>query len=459
MGRIVAAVLLPRSPGPGAGVWSDDDVAGVAEVAMAFGPTVAVTPPLVWIDITGVAHLFGGEEALAKQLDEKWTAVGYRVAVAIADGPRTAAAVARGTLAPFTLVPPGEGESRRALGSLPLRVLRWALGDHSLSDDDLLFLTRMGCRTVRDVDALPRGQLAARLRSPLRAAHVLAFLAGEDRDPLRPYLPVEIPEVRVELEYGTSSLEALGFVIKGLCQRLAARLEGRGQGVSTLELVLELDRAFAEGDPRQVLTFVFPSPLRQGAELFAVVRARAEGTSLKAPVRALVLRGLRLAEVGRPTLPLLEAESIAARVLPRLTAELEADLGEGRVGVLRLQNTWVPERRSLLVPYDGGLPGSPPRVPLVSGAPEPLRLTPVVPWSEGEPLRFVVRLEAQEWWLTPVAPTVQPSHEVANDNLDAAGGFRGVRWEFAEGFVPGAGLAWVRVNPATGEKDIVGWLE
>src|SRR5271154_6964011 len=69
----------------------------VAEAALAFGPVVAfdVVQNLVWLETGGCAHLHGGEECLATTLRDAFGAWGLRCRVAIADGPRLAAAVAR----------------------------------------------------------------------------------------------------------------------------------------------------------------------------------------------------------------------------------------------------------------------------------------------------------------------------------------------------------------------------
>ena len=55
----------------------------------------------------------------------------------------------------------------------------------------------------------------------------MQLLDGEDRAPLAGWRPPEVPEERVELEWGAGSVEALAFVLKTLCDRLAARLHGR----------------------------------------------------------------------------------------------------------------------------------------------------------------------------------------------------------------------------------------
>src|SRR6185369_6661229 len=82
----------------------------VAEVALAFGPIAALqlraadpasprSPwgdapfDTVWLDVTGAAHLVGGEEALLDELEERVGALGHRVRLAIASGPRLAQAL------------------------------------------------------------------------------------------------------------------------------------------------------------------------------------------------------------------------------------------------------------------------------------------------------------------------------------------------------------------------------
>ena len=64
---------------------------GLAEVALGYGATVALAAPdTVWVDITGAAHLFGGEEALALDLAERVRELGHRAKVAVSAGPELA---------------------------------------------------------------------------------------------------------------------------------------------------------------------------------------------------------------------------------------------------------------------------------------------------------------------------------------------------------------------------------
>ena len=381
-------------------------LARVAEVALAFGPTAAfdVTEDVVWVEVGGCAHLHGGESALGQALEARVRALGHACRVAMADGPRVASAVARfakSTPGQPQQVPPGQGAA--AMDALPIAAL-------ALESDVTRWLLDLGLPRCGDLQKLPRRSLGTRLGA--RAHDVMQLLDGEDRAPLDAWRPPEVPEERVELEWGASSLEALAFVLKTLCDRLAARLHGRAMAAARLELVLSLDRALLPREdaspPRRpdrtpgpahlsTLTVVLPAPLARAADLLAVVRARLENHALAAPVLVATLRAPELARAPGRTLDMLEPEPRATLALPRLVAELAAELGAARVGVLALVDTWSPDERTRLVPYGAGSPS--PRHARTSAL-EPSRL--VEPsWVSREELATVVllaRFEATEWW-------------------------------------------------------------
>jgi protein ImuB len=83
-------------------VWEatpDDDEGALRELArwaIGYSPVVAVDPPNgLWIDIAGVAHLFGSEEKLLEDLVSRLTRQGINARAAVADAPGAAWAVAR----------------------------------------------------------------------------------------------------------------------------------------------------------------------------------------------------------------------------------------------------------------------------------------------------------------------------------------------------------------------------
>src|SRR5690606_14461632 len=114
--------------------------------------------------------------------------LGHRCSVAIADGPRIASMLARistpnGDQEDVTIVPPGE--NARALEPLPVRAL-------PLPEGDVRWLAKVGVRTIGELRALPRRGLASRLGA--NAPAILALMDGDDRAPLTPYVPPEIPD-------------------------------------------------------------------------------------------------------------------------------------------------------------------------------------------------------------------------------------------------------------------------
>ena len=456
-------------------VVAEDAVYGalgsIAEMALAFGATTSSsgaqlprgdrTKDVVWVDITGCAHLFGGEQKLAEQLALRVRAMGYACRVAIADGPRIAAAVA--THAPARRARTGvpmivpEGKGARAMSVLPLEAL-------PLSDDAIAWLSRVGMRTVGDLQRLPKESLGMRLQAEAKA--VMSLIAGEDTAPIISYCPKEVPEERAELEYGIESTEALLFVAKTLCDRAAARLLGRGMAVTRLELVFAFDERVTSVTREtsrslatpEALALSLPAPLAKSAELLRVLRAKLESFSIPAPILAVTLRLTELVRAEARELHLFVPEAKAARALPRLVAELTAEIGEARVGVLELCDSWIPEERARLVPTfqqtkerEKKARAKKPKkqtpvTRLVSDAPEPTRLLPnptsLEPSASARMtnVKLIARFEAIEWWRRGDAS--------AHDFV--------VAW--LDGMEEGA-LAWLEVDRESGDVLMRGWMD
>jgi protein ImuB len=366
----------------------------VTEAALAFGPAAAfsVVEDIVWVEIGGASHLRGGEHELALALGARVHALGHACRIAIADGPRLAAAIARtvrpgNEKGPF-VVPEGQGAA--AIRGLPLEAL-------GLDAEVIAWLRDLGLRTCGDLQKLPRRGLGTRLGE--RAHDVFQLLDGEDRAPLDAWRPPEVPEERIELEWGAQSIEALTFIMKTLCDRLAARLEGRAMAATRIELVLGLDRALCRGR-ESIATFgvVLPAPIAHGADLFATIRARLERETIAAPALVVTLRVPELAHMSARTLNFLTPEPKADHALPRLVAELTAEFGENRIGILALVDTWVSDERTRLTPF--GVANTIPRHTLVTEALEPTRLVPPIPLTMTALLdsELLMRIEAAQWW-------------------------------------------------------------
>ena len=309
----------------------------IAEVGLSLGSTVALeAPDTVCVDITGSAHLQGGEVALACEFANRVRAMGHSVRVAISDGPRLARAFAR-WFSPEAGHPEDRGvcivpteRTVVAFSALPLNAL-------PLSGDTAGWFGRLGVFTVGELCALPRQALGSRLGDA--AAPVTELCAGRDRAPLVAYTPERtITESSVWDEPVTGN-EPLLFVLGGLVSRVNARLTGRGEAAHSLVLTLLYDPAIARfrGEKlEQVLRFKLAAPLHRAEEMRRVLSARLARAKLAAPSIGMrltvpkllpaVARQLELSQV----LDGVTSGGAADDEIPVLIAELVAELGRGQ---------------------------------------------------------------------------------------------------------------------------------
>jgi protein ImuB len=198
----------------------------LAEQCRRWTPLVACEPPDgIFLDITGCAHLFGGEEGLAAGLRERLTSQGLHVRIAIASTPGAAAALAHYG-AKKILLP---GEERKALAPLPLAALR-------IDAEIVAALARVGLKKIADIYDLPRAPLAARF-----GRHLLEQLdraLGKLEEPVSPR--EEVPPYIAERPFAEpiGREEDILRAVIDLARRISAMLERRGEGARDLELAL-----------------------------------------------------------------------------------------------------------------------------------------------------------------------------------------------------------------------------
>src|SRR5271165_3554650 len=126
----------------------------IADWCDRYTPLVGLAPPDgLAFDITGCAHLFGGEKALCRDLMTRLAAQGFATRVAVADTLGCAFAAAHFGEAEICLVPPAG--MRETLAPLPLAALRLA---PAIVDA----LAQVGLKHIGDVLERPRAPLAAR---------------------------------------------------------------------------------------------------------------------------------------------------------------------------------------------------------------------------------------------------------------------------------------------------------
>lgn len=190
-----------------------------------------VGPGLLFVPVSGAVRYYGGEEELAREIDEEIarhtvkTSVGdgeprgiARPHIGIADGPFAARwAAARAD--------PGEPlivtDTVSFLSGLDLGSLREAMG----GDEMIETFRWLGISTLGDITRLPRETLASRFGNPGLLAHRLA--SGEDRmiDPRS--IPADFG-VEMVFEDPLQSLDAVAFAGHNLSEKLLKRLRAAG---------------------------------------------------------------------------------------------------------------------------------------------------------------------------------------------------------------------------------------
>ena len=194
-----------------------------------YSPDIALDPPDgLLIDVTGAAHLHGGEAALLRDLLSRLQAAVIAARTGLADTVGAAHALARFAPDPLTIVAPGQ--TGAALASLPIAALR-------LDMECVDRLHRLGFETIADLMAVPRAPLALRFgpEPGRRLDQALGCLA----EPIAPFRPPELIHVRNAFAEPIGAPETLAHWIAHLTGRLCPMLERRGLGARRLELLFE----------------------------------------------------------------------------------------------------------------------------------------------------------------------------------------------------------------------------
>ncbi len=346
-------------------------LAAAADLSDRYTPLVALDPPDgLFLDVTGCAHLFGGEAAMARDLAARLARFGLAARLAVAATPGAAWAVARcglggegGETGRWVLP---TGEERTALAALPVAALR-------LAPATVGALARAGLTRIGDLAELPRPPLAARFGAGLLARLDQALGRADEALLWRRPPPVHAVE-RVFAEPIVSERDVL-VAAERLAARLAEMLAANEEGARGLELTL-----FRVDGAVHRLTVGTSRPLRDPAvvrRLLAEKLARLDDLDAgygfdRARLAALSVAPLPPEQAAfEAGLAGLSGDAAAEEDLARLVDRLAARLGPERVTRLVAGDSHLPERAAAAVPVvAAGLsePPAPALAPSPSGA-------------------------------------------------------------------------------------------
>jgi protein ImuB len=221
------------------------------------------------LDVTGVAHLFGGEEALAADIPTRFAAIGLTVRVAIA-----ATAAAAWALShfgrQFSIVTPakaggqfssrGNAEAQRGRASANVSAFSASLreidlGSRSRGNDQLAeavaplhvsalrldadtvrTLERLGLKTIGALIAVPRLALARRFRGAEDVVDALDRMLGRKMEALTAIAADSPPRGALRLEEPATHPEAASQALERLIPELVRQLQERHLGARRLSL-------------------------------------------------------------------------------------------------------------------------------------------------------------------------------------------------------------------------------
>ncbi len=389
-------VLAPAEP-----LVEQRDLARLAAACLRYSPWTRACPPDgIWIDATGVAHLFGGEAAMLDRIVARLGKAGLAARAAIADTPGAAWAFSHHGKT-VSVIPPGLPAPM--LKDLPVAALR-------LPPATVEALRRLGFGRVGELYEVPRGTMARRFGPEVleRLDQALGHLF-EPLDPVAPPPPIQR---RLAFAEPISQPEDFRRATEDLTVLLCHDLEAAGAGARLLILaVLGVDggtqrimagTAQASRDPLHLSRLLVEKLDRIdpgfGVEIVTLTAWRSE---------SLLPRQSDL-HAGREKEP-----SGLAPLIDRLANRL----GEGRVYGLAPVQSDVPERsvrrRPPLAPADGAdWPRDVPRPVRLLFPAEPIEAMALLP--DHPPMFFVWRRERHvvkradgpervfgEWWRRP----------------------------------------------------------
>lgn len=345
-------------------------------------------PDGILLDVTGVPHLFGGEQRMMAEIRQRLAQYGFTVRIGQGATIGAAWALAR--------------YDAKELSALPVEALR-------IDGAAAKTLRRLGLKTVGALTAIPRASLARRFRGETIGENVLIRLdemMGLRDEPLNPLNPPTSFMAHRALMEPVIHAEGLDIVLGGLVNLLCRDLERQGKGA--LRLILKL---FRVDGSRANLPAGFSTPSHDPRHMLRVLKPKLESVDAGFGIDAMTLEARETAEAKIQQHGFLEDESTLAleqlndRVLNRHEAQFLA---------LEEVESHIPERAEAAKPPAKLSPrparAAPvPRPLLIFEAPEPAKVVAAVP--DGPPMRLTWRRVtrrvakaqgpervAPEWW-------------------------------------------------------------
>lgn len=290
-------------------------------------PFAAVDEPNgLWLDISGVVHLFGGERRLSERIVRACHRAGFNARIAVASTTGTAHALARFGEEEIALCPNG-GEAA-AIAALPPQALR-------IGEETANACRRFGIDSIGELTAMPRGPLARRFGSALLTR--LDQALGRTAETFDPIIPRQAPKAILSFLEPILSAEAIDQVIGDLAAMLARALEQQGLGAR--RVMLACDRV--DGDDQRIVIGLAVAT-RDASHLASLLRMKIEQIEPGFGIEAMQLIATR----SEPLLArqIVSLEEAFEAGLPPLLDRITSRIGVHHVFKMSSVESDVPER-------------------------------------------------------------------------------------------------------------------
>jgi protein ImuB len=315
-------------------------LAAIADWAERYTPLVALDEDGLMLDVTGCAHLFGGEEAMVADMRARLEDQGFAARTAIAGSPGAASAAARFT----TRITVAPEETPAMLAPLPLAALRLDLPTVSALD-------RVGLKRIGQILEAPRPPLAARFGSTLLRR--LDQALGREEEAIGPRRPVAALIAERRFAEPIALTEDIAATLVSLAAALASSLEQRGEGARAYELALfRVDgavRRIAVGASR---------PVREPGLVLDLFREKFAGLAEEIDAGFgfdMVRLSVPVSAEAAPAQVDLAGDAVGEADLGRLIDRIGARLGPERVSRIAHGDSHIPERAEVIAPIGGNI--------------------------------------------------------------------------------------------------------
>ncbi|MGR3650640.1 MAG: Y-family DNA polymerase [Roseovarius sp.] len=352
----------------------------------------------LYLDVTGVAHLYGGEAALLSDIADRFAMQGLSACCALAPTPMAAQALARHGGDRMIC---GEADIAKCLALLPVSALRLGAETERLLD-------RLGLKTIGSLAQVPRLSLMRRFSGMEPARNPLIQLDrahGKQPDPLD--APADHVQYIARARLAEPVLD-ISPHLPALAQSLCVDLEKAGLGARRVRVAIYRVDGFARH-----ADVAFARASHDPDHLTRLLEGKLDRIDPGFGFDLLTLEAVQTEPVAQNQVGL-DGERDADADIAGLIDRLSARLGAHNVTIAQWTESHMPDRVESRAPALGTVPQAVLEIPAerpirLLDTPEEVRVVYAVP--EGPPAQFIWRRVtlktvrqkgperiAPEWW-------------------------------------------------------------